>query len=229
MQARELDSYLQRLTDMLRTHAEPRRAQAAQRDKATKFECLAIRVPVLREIATKRFALKELRAEERLEVHDYIWRRAAYYEALSVPLLYYRARKAKVERFEFDRIRHWIDRVDNWGHADDLGVTLSYYNEKFGGDVMPYLRALNRSGELWRIRVSIVAMLHYSGKNAVYLKPDTAFELIEPHLGDRRKYVANAVGWVLREYAKQHPDATATYVDARRERIAPTALRRMRS
>lgn len=229
MQRLDLQGYLDQLTGLLLLHGDPGRAKAAQKDKSTRFECLAIRVPVLREIATKQFALKDLSSLERLKVHDYIWNNANYYEVMSIPLLYYRAQKHRVERFQFDTIQHWVRRVDNWGHADELAVTFSFYNEKFRDDVFPYLQELNRSDDLWRIRISIVSLIHYSGKNAVYLDPDQAFPLVEPHLGDGEKYIANSVGWVLREYAKAYPEQTEAFVQDHKGEISSTALRRMKS
>jgi len=224
----ELQNLLDELTARLVALGSPRRAAAAQNDKSTHYECLAIRVPVLRQVATKDFAQKDLSPKDRLALHDYIWNQASYYEVMSIPLLYYYAegRKRRLERFQFDTIKNWIDRVDDWGHADGLGGILSFFNEQFKQDVFPYLQSLNRQTDLWSIRVSIVALVHYSGKNAVYLATDEAFSLLEPHLERKEKYIANAVGWVLREYRRKHPNVTEEFVEVRKNRVSSIALRR---
>ena len=219
---------LDQLTATLITLGSPKRALAAQNDKSTNYECLAIRVPVLRKVATKDFAQKDLSPKDRLALHDYIWNQASYYEVMSIPLLFYYAegRKRRLERFQFNTIKSWIDRVDDWGHAGGLGGILSFFNEQFKHDVFPYLQSLNRQSDLWSIRVSIVALVHYSGKNAVYLAADEAFPLLEPHIERKEKYIANAVGWVLREYRRKHPRVTEDFVENRKTKVSSIAMRR---
>ncbi|MGR9463066.1 DNA alkylation repair protein [Rhizobium leguminosarum] len=225
----EAQKYLDLLTKLLLPYGEPWRAKSAQADKATKFECLAIRVPILKRVATQEFDLSQLSQRERLTVYDFIWKNAAYYEVMSVPILYFRSLFLKVEIYQFETIKYWVDRIDNWGHCDDLAVTYSYFNHRFQDDVFPFLEMLNKSNKLWSIRVSIVALIHYSGKNAIYLSPDRAFPMIDRHLSNKNKYIANVVGWVLREYSKKHPEETQAYIEKRRDRLSAVAASRMKS
>lgn len=209
------DAYLKRLVALLRSHGEPRRAAAAQRDKGSRYTFFAIRVPVLRRVATTDFALRELTAAQRLEVHDYIWKNTDVYEAMSIPLLYYRHQGRRIDDQAFDTIRRWIARIDNWGHCDDLAVVYSYCNHNRPERVTPFLRKLNASDDIWRIRTSLAALVHYSGKNAVYLTPDMVFPMLDPHLANENKYVANAVGWVLREMRRGFAKDVDGYVRTR--------------
>ena len=231
MNEADLQNQLDALTKLLVPMGSPKRALAAQNDKSTRYDCLAIRVPVLRQVALRDFALKEHSPRDRLAIHNHIWNHGAYYEVMSIPILYYyaQARKHKLERFQFETIQHWVDRVDDWGHADGLGGILSFFNAQYSADVFPFLKRLNGLPDLWCIRVSIVSLVHYSGKNAVYLSPEEAFPLLEPHLGRREKYIANAIGWVLREYGRKHPEATRDFVEANADAVSPVAMRRYKS
>src|SRR5262249_15201177 len=107
-------AHLERLCVLLRSYAEPRRVTAAQHDKDSKYTFLAIRVQILRRVATKEFVLEELDAAERLLVHDYVWNNTDLYEVMSIPLLFYRSRGRRIEDAAFATISHWIGRIDNW-------------------------------------------------------------------------------------------------------------------
>lgn len=214
MEAESGDVYLERLVDLLRSHGEPQRAAAAQRDKGSRYTFFAIRVPVLRRVATKAFDLRGLTARQRLKVYDYIWNHTEVYEAMSVPLLYYRQRGRRIDDDAFDTLRHWIDRIDNWGHCDDLSTVYSYCNHQNPEKVTPFLREWNASDNIWRIRTSLVSLVHYSGKNAVYLSPEEVLPMLDPHLANENKYVANAVGWVLRETRRRYRVDVDSYITA---------------
>lgn len=222
-------AWLERLTALLRSYGEPRRAAAAQRDKGSKYEFLAIRVPVLRRVATREFALEGADADRKLAIYDYIWTHSNVYEAMSIPLLYYRAKGRRIEDPAFATIRNWIDRVDDWGHCDDLSAIYSYCNHNQPAVVFPFLRELNKSRDVWRIRASIASLVHYTGKNAVYLKPDKVLPMLDRHLENNDKYVANAVGWVLREMRRRYPSQVDRYAADNAQRLSGLARRKART
>jgi 3-methyladenine DNA glycosylase AlkD len=60
--------------------------------------------------------------------------------------------------------------------------------------------------------MSLVSLVHYSGKNAVFLPPDEVLPLVTNCLGDPRHHVQTAVGWVLREMGQIFPDELAEYL-----------------
>jgi 3-methyladenine DNA glycosylase AlkD len=221
------DACLRALTARVGVLGNPRRAEAAQRDKGSRFEFAAVGVPALRNLAVRDFAMKELDNDALLVVWDYIWRKSDVYEVLSVPLLHYRHLGLKIERQAFSVIRNWIDKIDDWGHCDDFAAIIANLNHNRKAEVFPYLVTLNRADGIWRVRTSIAALVHYSGKNAVYLKPEEVFPLLDRHLGaHNKKYVANAVGWVLREMSHAYPTEIRRYVNANAGKISAVALRK---
>lgn len=205
---------------------QPSRTAAAQRDKGSRYRFLAIRVPVLRRVALSEFDLSRYAADHRLRIFDYIWRQSNEYEILSIPLLYYRNKALKIRPEDFAVIRNWIDRVDDWGHCDDLAAIYSFCCHNWPELVLPFLHKLNGESNLWAIRASIVALVHYSGKNAVYLSPEQVMPLLDPHLVNREKYIANAVGWILREMHKVYPREIEAYVAANAAAISSIARRK---
>ncbi|MEN2712565.1 DNA alkylation repair protein [Sphingomonas sp. NPDC092331] len=228
MEPRDAADCLARLTRLLEAEGEPRRAAAAQRDKGSRYHFLAIRVPVLRRIALSDFDLSHHTPDARLRIFDYIWTHSEEYEVLSVPLLYYRNKGLAIRPEDFEVIRGWVGRVDDWGHCDDLSAIYSYCNHNWPERVMPFLRRLNGEDDIWSIRTSIVALVHYSGKNAVYLRPDQVFPFLDPHLGNRNNFIANAVGWVLREMHNIYPREIEDYIRENAANISSVARRKAR-
>ena len=203
------------------------RLKQPTRYRGSAFDFLAIDEPVLQRIA-KEFDLSDLTPDDQLAVLDYVWRRTTLYEGLSIPVWVFRLRGRAVERDAFSVVSAWIDRIDNWAHCDGMSAIYANFNHEYPRLVTPVLKRWNKSGELWKIRASIVSLIHYSGKNAVYLTPNDVLPFLDPHLANKDKYIANAIGWVLREMHHRYPDDIAAYVEANRPRISSIALGRAR-
>ena len=75
-------------------------------------------------------------------------------------------------------------------------------------------------------RISIVSLVHYSGKNAVFLPPDKVLPLVSKCLGDVRHYVQTAVGWVLREMGQVYPDEVGSYLETHAPAMSAPAFSR---
>ncbi len=221
----ELETYLLQVTDLLKPLGSPKRSQAAKDDKNSNLEFLAIRVPILKQVATKDFSLAHLNETQRLEVWDFIWRTSPYYEVMAVALFHYRCQGLKVTPTIFAGIKNWIARVENWGHCDEFSYILSCLTELEPKKVLPYLQELNNSDNIWRIRTSIVSTVHYAGKNLVYLPPDVVFPLLENHISHWDKYVSKAVGWVLREMRRKYPAQVEEFVMANHDDLSAMALK----
>jgi len=134
----------------------------------------------------------------------------------------------------WETVQHWIDRIDNWAHADDLARVYSFALEAVvsgqGEDlVFPTLEAWSRDDDRWRKRISIVSLIHYSGKNAVFLPPEPVLRLVANCVGDPRDSVYKAVGWVLRETMRKHPDEVDAFLETHADQLHPSAVRRARS
>ena len=94
-------------------------------------------------------------------------------------------------------MQRWVRRVENWCHSDCLSGLYSRLLEADPDSVLPVLRRWNANDALWPRRVSIVSLIHYTGKNAVFLGPDTVLPMIDNCVDDDRYYMQKAVGWVL--------------------------------
>ncbi|MCY3839013.1 MAG: DNA alkylation repair protein, partial [Gammaproteobacteria bacterium] len=123
-------------------------------------------------------------------------------------------------------MQRWIDRVDNWCHADGLSGMYSRLLAADPTTVMPVLERWNMDKALWPRRVSIVSLIHYTGKNAVFLPPDEVLPMVDRCVEDRRQPMQKAVGWVLREMWRAYPEVIEQYLKGNAARIAPSAFTR---
>ena len=162
-----------------------------------------------------------------LAVWDDLWMGSDWGDVLFAAEEYYRpiVRK-RVDGAYWPVMKRWINRVDNWCHADVLSWTYSRLLEANPTTVMPVLEQWNVDAALWPRRVSIVSLIHYSGKNAVFLTPDEVLPMVDRCVEDRRQPMQKAVGWVLREMWRAYPIEIQGYLEANAGRIAPSAFTR---
>jgi 3-methyladenine DNA glycosylase AlkD len=172
------------------------------------------------------FSFYGLPADEVLAVWDDLWHESPYGEVLFAAIEYYhRSPKRQTANF-WPVIRGWIGRIDNWAHADGLAGLYSQALERDVATVLPQLEAWNRSEDEWEKRISIVSLIHYSGKNAVFMPAETVLPLVTNLLDDRRHYVQTAVGWVLREMAHAYPAEVKVYLEAHAQQMSGAAFSR---
>jgi 3-methyladenine DNA glycosylase AlkD len=123
-------------------------------------------------------------------------------------------------------VRGWSARVDNWCHSDALSALYSRLLESNLAEVHPQLVFWNRAEGEWLRRISLVSLIHYTGKNAVFLPPEKVLPLVSNCLDDQRHYVQMAVGWVLREMGHVYVSEITQYLEAHAARLSAPAFAR---
>jgi 3-methyladenine DNA glycosylase AlkD len=224
---RVVDEYHHEVVVALRKIGNPRLGKAVAKDRGSRVEHLGVPVPALRKRVKVGFSFYDLPADKVLAIWDRLWRTSPYGDVLFAALEYY----APIVREQaspslWPVVRHWHERVDNWCHGDGLG---SLYSWLLAGDpkaVYPQLEAWNRMDDQWLRRISLVSLIHYSGKNAVFVPLDRALPLVTTCLQDMREHVQKAVGWVLREMGNAYPDEVRTYIEDHIATMSAVALRR---
>ena len=211
----------------LRALGDPRLGARIAEDRRSELEHLGIRFPVLRRRVKEGFSFYALPEAEVLATWDHLWRNSPYGDVLFAALEYYAPLvRKRVSPALWPVVRHWPERVDNWCHSDGLSSLYSWILAAEPDEVFPQLELWNRSTNQWLRRISIVSLIHYSGKNAVFMPTERVLPLVTTCLSDEREYVQNAVGWVLRELRGVYPGEIASYLDAHRASISTAAYRR---
>ena len=110
----------------------------------------------------------------------------------------------------------WWDYVDEIA-ARRVGPILRAAPER----VAPVMRAWATDGDLWRRRTAILCQL--GAHQAV--DRDLLEDCLEPNFSDREFFIRKAIGWALRDFARQDPDWVRGFVDQHADRLSPLSYR----
>ena len=221
-EARELE-----VRTALAATGDARYGEAVRADRRSELLYLGVSAPDVRRIARQQFSFSGLPAAEVLATWDALWRTSEYGEVLFAAIEYcLRATRKQVPPELWPVVRGWTGRVDNWAHADALGGLVSRIVASDPEDTLPVLAEWNGSPDEWLRRMSLVSLIHYTGKNAVFLPPKTVFPQVERCIGGSRHYVATAVGWVLREMSRVYPEDARSFLIEHAPELAAAAFAR---
>jgi 3-methyladenine DNA glycosylase AlkD len=224
---KNLQEYHQEVAQELKAIGDPTFGKAVQQDRASNLEHLGIKFPVLRKRVKQGFSFYGLLEEQILEVWDYLWKTSPYGDVLFAALEYYAPIvKKEVNPKFWSVMKNWSKRIDNWCHSDGLSAVYSRILESDPEKVYPQMFKWNQSKEEWLRRISLVSLIHYTGKNAVYLPLKKVLPLVSNCLDDERYYVQTAVGWVLREMGNVYPKEVMKYLESHIEKLSSVAFTR---
>ena len=205
----------------------PQRAAKMSADRRSKMTYTGVRVPDRRKLVCGGFSFFELSEPEITTIWNDIFMHSHNGDVLFCAIDYFRLRVQKhVSPDLWLAIREWVRRVDNWAHADDLSWVYSYVIQANFHSVYADLLKWNKEDELWPKRVSIVSLIHYTGKNAVFLPPDVVLPMVQRCIDDHRHYIQKATGWVLREMHRSYPQEIETFLTDNLASIGHDALAR---
>ncbi len=185
----------------------------AFREKTTGLIVLGHRLPLMKEIESKGFSFYNESTEDILAAWDTIWRTTDIHEAMYLPLFYYRRHKANLDPKIWKVMKGWVDRIENWEHADALCLLYSIMYEKYPKLVEPTLFTWNKSKAPWKRRASVVSTIYYASKNRTPPPLKSVLKLIEPLILDTDDYIRKGVGWQLREAYKLWPEETLAFIE----------------
>jgi 3-methyladenine DNA glycosylase AlkD len=207
--------YHDELVRLLSEAGNPRVNEVLRQDRRSQMQYLGTSAPDVRRVARGPLPFRSLPDTEVLQVWDDLWQNSPFGEVLFAAVEYYLPRvRKRPDASLWPVMRTWSERVENWAHADSLGGLYSHILEAYANQVYPDIQAWNVAGSEWLRRLSLVSLIHYSGKNAVFLPPEKVLPLVSNCLDDRRYYVQKAVGWVLREMGHVYPAEVRSYIEA---------------
>ncbi len=223
----KIQKYHREVVEALTAIGNPTFGKAVQKDRGSQLKHLGIKFPDLRRQVHQGFSFYELPEEQVLEVWNTLWQTSPYGDVLFAALEFYTPIvRRQVSPILWPVVCHWSDRVDNWCHSDGLSAIYSQIAESLPEEVYPQLAKWNQSKSEWLRRISLVSLIHYSGKNAVFLPPKKVLPLVSNCLDDQRYYVQTAVGWVLREMGNVYKSEIRKYLETHIERMDPVAFSR---
>ncbi|MFN8380714.1 MAG: DNA alkylation repair protein [Anaerolineales bacterium] len=223
----KFQKYHREVVQALTEIGNPTFGKAIQKDRGSKLKHLGIKFPDLRRRVKQGFSFYELPEENVLEVWNALWNTSPYGDVLFAALEFYTPIvKKKVSPELWPVVRQWSKRVDNWCHSDGLSAIYSRILESYPTEVYPQLVLWNHSESVWLRRISLVSLIHYSGKNAVFLSAKKVLPLVSNCLDDQRYYVQTAVGWVLREMGNVYQSEITNYLEVNAAKLSTPAFSR---
>lgn len=227
MNRKKLQEYHLEIVQALKAIGNPALGKTIQQDRGSQLKHLGIRFPDLRRRIKKGFSFYHLPEDDVLQVWDTLWHTSPYGDVLFAALEYYSPIVRKqVNPTLWPVMRRWSERVDNWCHSDGLSAIYSRILESYPTEVYPQLVSWNHSDSEWLRRISLVSLIHYSGKNAVFLPPKKVLPLVSNCLDDQRYYIQTAVGWVLREMGNVYLSEITTYLEINAAKMGTPAFSR---
>ncbi|MGH8614206.1 MAG: DNA alkylation repair protein [Gammaproteobacteria bacterium] len=223
----KFQGYHLEVAEALTAIGNPAFGKTVQQDRSSQLEHLGITFPDLRRRVRQGFSFYRLPEEQVLEVWDALWRTSPYGDVLFAALEFYApVVRKRVSPGLWSVVRQWSDRVDNWCHSDGLSAIYSRILESYLAEIYPQILSWNHAEGQWLRRISLVSLIHYSGKNATFLPPEKVLPLVSNCLDDHRYHVQMAVGWVLREMGHVYGSEITKYLEAHAEKMSARAFSR---
>jgi 3-methyladenine DNA glycosylase AlkD len=76
----------------------------------------------------------------------------------------------------------------------------------------------------WLRRISLVSLVHYRDKNAIFLPLNQVLPLVSNCIQDQRTYVQAAVGWVLREMGRVYEAEIIKFLETHCDKMGTQAF-----
>lgn len=196
-------------------------------DRRSALDYLGIRFPVRRKIVLSGFSFSNRNESEALRIWNDLWMHSSNGDVMFCALDFYKdLLRHGVNAEHWGTIRHWIERVENWAHSDELCTIYSSFLARDEPVQWQDLDAWSQSDDEWFKRVSIVSLLRNSTKYPTYVPFDRAMLFLDRCLDDRRFYIQKAVGWVLGEFRKDYPKQVDEYLHVNLKVIGSPVLTR---
>ena len=193
------------------------------REKTTNLNVLGLRLPVMYQIEQQGHSFYTT-FDPTLKIYNTIWKEATTHEVMTQALMYVHRHENQLTRTHWKTLKTWINRIENWEHADFLCSIYSVLLEHFPDTIEPTLRQWNQSRNPWKQRASIVSTIYYASKKRTPPSRQLVFDLIKPLIPHQDPYVQKAVGWQLREAYNLWPKQTLALINQHLTDLSATSF-----
>jgi 3-methyladenine DNA glycosylase AlkD len=211
----------------LRASADPALAPGMRAYMKSARPYLGVRVPTVRALTRAAESRNPPTAAATLAATaEALWRAAEYREEryAATALLDTRAARRLRDVTLLPLLEEMIRTGAWWDHVDEVSHRVGDLLLLDRTTLTPTLRAWARDDDRWIRRSAIIAQLGH--KSATDL--DLLSFVIEANLDDRDFFVAKAIGWALREYARTDARWVEDFVTFHEDRMAPLSRREAR-
>lgn len=182
-----------------------------------------IPAPVKKQILKKGFSFSSLSISKQKKIWKYIFFKGEYHELLTLALSFYAEQKKELTTQDWQSLKRWTNRIDNWAHSDSLSDLFAVLFEKFPKAILPTLKQWNSSKKPWVRRQSVVSLFYYSSQRKRFPTFKVVSSQILTLLEDQHIYVQKGVGWTLRESFNIYPKQTFSLLKKKVCQLHPAA------
>jgi 3-methyladenine DNA glycosylase AlkD len=209
----------------LRTRADPERAEQEKRYLRSSLTHYGVDVPTLHKIS--RHAAAGLDREALIALVTRLWDEPAgapVHERRFVAADLLAARQEVLTPADLPVVERLLRESGTWALVDVLaGRVVGALVDRYPDDVGVVLDRWAVDPDFWVRRSALLA--HLLPLRRGTSDWDTFVRHADLMLGDRHLFVAKAVGWVLRESGRSHPELVLAYLEPRVQQMASVTVR----
>ncbi len=187
------------------------------------FDYYGLVSPIRRELS-KPF-LKELPKEPKADLYlliELLWQQPQREFHYIAQELFFKIAKKTLEKEDLAFIESLIIRNSWWDTIDFLAPKiLKIYFDKFPQERNAWVDKCVASDNIWLKRSSL--LLHLKQKDDADIP--YMFETILRLVGSTEFFINKAIGWLLREYSKKHPEVIEDFIEEHRSKLSNLSIR----
>jgi 3-methyladenine DNA glycosylase AlkD len=184
---------------------DDKRAKESAHIMNTRLGYWGIPVPVQRGVCARGYSFSHLPHDQQMKLWDKVWMGSKNFEVMCQAMFYLEKHINELGLSDFDYLKRWVVRVENWEHADRFAKVMAMFYEKYPKQLFPELKKWNRSTNLWQRRLSVVSLFFYASLRGKHPSWSVVRGMVLPLIKDKEPYVQKGVGWTLREAGSVYP------------------------
>ena len=210
------------IEEQLRAQGTAERAAGSKRYLKSDLDFIGVPVPAVRTaIAHWSRAHGEVSRQEAIALADELWNTSIFERKLAAVVLLERFAGLLTAR-DLRFVKGLIEDSKTWALVDGLAVNVVGTIVATHPGAATELDAWARSSDHWVRRTALLALMKSMKRGDEH---ERFFGYAEAMLDEREFFIRKAIGWVLREVGKAHPDAVFGWLLPRAGRASGITLR----
>lgn len=217
-----MSDLLQRIEKELRSHSTAEGREADRRFHKYEYKSLGIKTPLFRGVL--RSYIKEMQAlsctDAKKLAMQFFETQVEELAQTGTHILFYKLDCLSPKDYNY--LDKALDHFTSWSMVDGFAVSILHpLLMKYPKETEVLLRKWNRSKNLWKRRMSVVAFTRRIGASGEFT--DLGLELCEAIVEDKEDLVRKGIGWALKDLMKGDRKRVLNYVvDLRKRGISAT-------
>jgi 3-methyladenine DNA glycosylase AlkD len=212
----------------LRAVGSPERAVKEKAYLKSALDFAGASLPAIRGCARQlRRDNPDLSGSDVLDLADELWA-SPLHERRMVAVVLLELFAAQLVPANLERLERLVRESRTWALVDGLAgdvaasITAAYPRDP---TVDAVVQRWAGDEDFWVRRSALLAHLKILGRRGSFEGWTRFCELADAMLGEREFFVRKAIGWVLREASKSHPDLVAEWLRPRTDRVSGVTIR----